>query len=46
MNDGQLKLGTGLTSGENLFVGIDVLTAIGSENNNRNKVRLSGKMIW
>ena len=46
MNDGELKLGTGLTSGENLFIGIDVLTAMGSENNSRKKVSLSGKMIW
>ena len=43
MNDGELKLGIGLTSGENLFIGIDVLTAMGSENNIRNKVKFKWK---
>ena len=46
MTDGEFKLGTGLTSGQNFSVGVDVLTAIGSGSNDRNKVRLSGQMNW
>ena len=46
MADGELKLGTDLTSGKNFSVGVNVLTAIGSGSNDRNKVRLSGQMNW